>query len=136
MLAQTFPPVLHYPPPRFQMIAASNNCSITATLPLSHMASPSESAQEAQAGVTVAHAGLKPGGPCCICGAKFSSTWYGKRGSATKYCRSNACKLAGGYTVGRKRRSVNPDSNLCDSGDSSPDSIYRVSNIEKCLGMR
>ena len=29
MLAQTFPPVLHYPPPRFQIIAASNNCSIT-----------------------------------------------------------------------------------------------------------
>ena len=100
------------------------------------MASPSESAEEAQAGVQEAQAGLKPGGPCCICGAKFSSTWYGKRSSDKKYCRSNACKLAGGYAVSRKRRSFNQDSNLCDSGDSSPDNIYRMSNIERCLGMR
>ena len=82
---------------------------------------------------------LKPGGPCCVCGATLSSTWYGRRGTAEnpgkRYCRSNPCKLAGGYSVGKRRRSAASDVSS-ETSESVPPWVYKVSKIEACLGMR
>ena len=88
---------------------------------------------------------LKQGGPCCVCGATRSSTWYGKKGTpgapGLKYCRSNACKLQGGYVTRNRKRRCADD---CSSNSSTtvvwasraPQMFYKLSKIEACLGMR
>ena len=79
---------------------------------------------------------LKPGGPCCVCGATLSSTWYGRK-NGNKYCRSNPCKGAGGYAVGKKKKSKRrADDGDSDGGDSAHTSIYKITKVEACLGLR
>ena len=77
---------------------------------------------------------LKPGGPCIICGATESSSWYGKKGTPENpgkpVCRSNPCKEAAGYNVKKKRRGGQNDN------DDAEDLIHSVSEVEAFLGFR
>ena len=78
---------------------------------------------------------LKPGGPCCVCGATYSSTWYGKK-DGKKYCRGNPCKKAGGYNVGKKRKKRGGAGDDDDDVGDFPENIYKISRVEACLGFR
>ena len=101
--------------------------------PITEAQDPEDTASSGGEGHQTPGARLKPGGPCCVCGATYSSTWYGKK-NGKKYCRGNPCKKAGGYSVAKKRKKRG-GADDDDDGDS-PAQIYKVSRVEACLGLR
>ena len=92
--------------------------------PITEAQDPEDTASSGGEGHQTPGARLKPGGPCCVCGATYSSTWYGKK-NGKKYCRGNPCKKAGDYNVGKKRKKR-----------GFPVNIYKISRVEACLGFR
>ena len=95
---------------------------------------PEDTASSGGEGRQTPGARLKPGGPCCICGATYSSTWYGKK-NGKKFCRGNPCKKVGGYSVGKRKKRCGAGDDDDDVGDFS-ENIYKISGVEACLGFR
>ena len=103
--------------------------------PMTEAQDPEDTASSGGEGHQTPGARLKPGGPCCVCGATYSSTWYGKK-DGKKYCRGNPCKKAGGYNVGKKRKKRGGAGDDDDDVGDFPENIYKISRVEACLGFR
>ena len=118
----------------FLTVSPASACVACCMAPMMEAQDPEDTASSGGEGRQTPAARLKPGGPCCICGATYSSTWYGKK-NGKKFCRGNPCKKAGGYSVGKRKKRCGAGDDDDDVGDFS-ENIYKISGVEACLGFR